>query len=186
MTTIISVIIALAALGVLVLGLWKYLKLRGTSVIVCPETDEPEAVEVKTMQAVLTGLVGKPKFQLRDCTRWPERQNCGQECLWQINLAPEDCLVRTILTKWYEDKSCVLCGKALGEPEWLEHTPALMNPDRKTVDLREVPADELPKVLSTHQPICWNCHIAETFRREFPNLVIERPTTHEKANRNSF
>jgi hypothetical protein len=69
----------------------------------------------------------------------------------------------------------VLCGKPLEEIDWLEHKPALMSPEQKTVEWHEVRAEKLPEVLSTHLPVCWNCHIAETFRREFPELVVDRP-----------
>jgi hypothetical protein len=45
-----------------------------------------------------------------------------------------------------------------------------MNADRGSVEWREIRPEKLYDVLATHMPICWNCHIAETFRREF-NLV---------------
>lgn len=59
----------------------------------------------------------------------------------------------------------------------MERKPALMSPERRTVEWHEVPAETLPEVLSTYRPVCWSCHIAESFRREHPELVIERPRT---------
>jgi len=34
--------------------------------------------------------------------------------------------------------------------------------------------EQLPRLLGTHAPVCWNCTVAETFRRRYPDLVIER------------
>jgi hypothetical protein len=42
------------------------------------------------------------------------------------------------------------------------------------VQWSEIPAEKLQEVMRTHQPVCWNCHIAETFRREHPELVVDR------------
>jgi hypothetical protein len=33
---------------------------------------------------------------------------------------------------------------------------------------------DLPKAFSTHQPVCWNCHVTENFRRLHPRLVTDR------------
>jgi hypothetical protein len=43
------------------------------------------------------------------------------------------------------------------------------------VQWSEIPAEELPEVFETHLPVCWSCHIAETFRREYPKRVVDRP-----------
>jgi hypothetical protein len=29
-------------------------------------------------------------------------------------------------------------------------------------------------LFSTHKPVCWSCHVTQTFRREFPELVVYR------------
>lgn len=168
---IVAIIVGLIALD---LVLWpvvrNYLRFRGDRVVTCPENDKPAGVEVDALQAALSrGL------RLKECSRWPERQNCGQECLKQIEAAPDGCLVRTILGNWYAGKTCVLCGKPLGDIDWAEHRPALMSPDRHTVEWKDLQPETVPEALATHLPICWNCHIATTFRREHPELVTERP-----------
>jgi hypothetical protein len=38
-------------------------------------------------------------------------------------------------------------------------------------------------VLSTHLPVCWDCHIARRFRREHPALVVDRPRRSQAAQR---
>ena len=155
-------------LGFRVFGV-RYLRFRGTRVVTCPETEQPAAVKV-----ALAATFDEPHLRLKECTRWPERRNCGQECLKQIEAAPEDCLVRTILTKWYQGKSCIYCRKPLGTINWLEHKPALLSPERNTVEWQDLRPETIPGVLATHRPVCWNCHIAETFRREHPELIVDR------------
>lgn len=156
-------------------AIWSYLKYRGTRVVTCPETGRTVAVELDAMHATLTSAVGAPDLRLTDCTRWPERQNCGQDCLAQIEESPEDCLARVMLTRWYEERKCAFCGKPFGTINWADHRPALMDTEGITREWREIPAETLPRVLKTYEPVCWNCHIAESFRREHPELVIERP-----------
>ncbi len=152
-----------------------FLKYRGTRVITCPESQAPAAVKVDAAHAAVTAGVGEPVLQLKTCTRWPERQDCGQQCLSQIAASPEGCLVRNIATHWYAGKQCAYCGKEFGEIHWHERQPALMGPDRTTVQWSEVRPEMLPGVLATHPPVCWDCHITETFRARHPELVIERP-----------
>jgi Protein of unknown function (DUF1761) len=47
----------------------------------CPETQAPVSVQFNALRAAWTGLAGPPKLRLADCTRWPERADCGQECI---------------------------------------------------------------------------------------------------------
>src|SRR6266508_5356565 len=80
-----------------------FVRYRGKRVITCPETRKPAAVEVDAGHAALTAATHHRDLRLKSCSRWPERQDCGQECLLQVELAPEDCLLRNILTSWYDD-----------------------------------------------------------------------------------
>jgi len=47
----------------------------------CPETHAPVSVRFNALRAAWSGLSGPPKLRLADCTRWPERAACGQECI---------------------------------------------------------------------------------------------------------
>ncbi len=179
MTNAISLGVALATLVALYVLLRAaartYLRFRGTRVVSCPETKTTAARELDAGRAALTAGLHEPELRVTSCSHWPERQDCGQRCLEEIRSAPDGCLARTMLSSWYRGKSCVTCGRALGEIDWMERKPALMSPERRTVEWHEVPAQALPEVLSTHLPVCWSCHVAESFRREHPELVVDRP-----------
>ena len=49
--------------------------------VICPETHQEVGVTIDAAHAAATGLRGTPQFRLSDCTRWPARINCGQDCL---------------------------------------------------------------------------------------------------------
>jgi hypothetical protein len=163
---------------------------RGRMLFTCPETRKSACVKVAGGDAARSALFGRPKIHLSDCSRWPERQDCGQECLSQLGANPESCLVWTKVCDWYHGRACVYCHKPFNEQHWHDHRPALMGLDRKTVQWNEIAAEKLPEIFETYRPVCWSCHIAETFRREYPGRFVDRPanrgpmgellTAHEK------
>lgn len=180
METTVGSLIALVAIAValwlgirwLVRSLSKY---RGSRIVTCPETKTPVIVEVDSLHALLTSTVGPPDIRLQDCSRWPIRAQCGQECLTNLDVAPDSCLVSGVLMRWYRDKNCVYCRKAFPELQWLDHRPALLSPEGNLVSWNEVSMDQLQSVLATHSPVCWNCYIAQEFRVNHPDLVVIRP-----------
>src|SRR6185503_10341548 len=106
------VVLVLAVVGlylVVPFAAHAYLRYRGKRIITCPETRRPAAVQVDARHAALTAAISRPELRLKTCSRWPEREDCGQECLLQVELSPEDCLVRNMLTSWYTGKRCVSC-----------------------------------------------------------------------------
>jgi hypothetical protein len=151
-----------------------YCTYRGRRLVRCPETQQTAAVNVAARQAAASALWGNSTLRLDQCSRWPERQNCGQECLQQIEADPDNCLVWNIVSHWYEGQTCALCGKRIGRLKRLDHAPALVDADRMTTEWRSFRPEELPRVFSKYRPVCWDCHVTETFRREHPELVIER------------
>jgi hypothetical protein len=164
----------IAAALVLTIGMRTWLRYRGQRVIECPENHAPAGVEVDARQAAVSALGGRLELHLKDCTRWPERAGCDEACLRQVETSPEGCLVRTVLARWYEGRTCALCGAAFGEIHWHDHKPALLTPDGVPRSWAELPVDHVPEVLQTHRPLCWNCQVTESFRRRFPELVIDR------------
>jgi hypothetical protein len=148
---------------------------RGQRIVTCPETKKPVIVEVDSLHASLTSTVGLPDIRLKDCSRWPIKGQCGQECLTELDVAPERCLVSGVLMRWYRDKNCVYCRKSFTEVHWLDHRPALLSPAGKLMVWNEINVDHLSEVLKTHSPVCWDCYIAQTFRMAHPDLVVLRP-----------
>lgn len=176
-TIIVAVLVLAAGLAVLrgIPGVRAYLNFRGKRLITCPETHKPEAVEVAAGEAGLGVFFNEPTMRLKECSRWPERQNCGQDCLRQIEADSQNCLVWNIVSKWYEGKRCAFCRKPFGALHQWDHAPALLGPDFKTSEWKNVRPEKLPDIFATRQPVCWNCHVTETFRRLHPELVTDRP-----------
>ncbi len=162
---VVAVVAAIAAL----LGR-RYLALRGPRLVECPETHEPAAVDVRAARAAVSG-----RFTLTDCSRWPERGTCGRECLAQIERAPEDCLVRSVVTKWYAGKSCSVCHTPLDTIDWFEKRPGVIDAEGVARPWPDIAPETLPSVLATQRPICFDCYVATTFRRERPDLVLDNP-----------
>ncbi len=174
----VAVIVVVVALGLFAFraipALRAYFGYRGKRLITCPETHKAAAVDVAAGEAAVGAFLSEPTVRLKECSRWPERQDCGQQCLQQIEVSPENCLVWNIVSTWYEGKECVFCHKTLSGLHHLDHAPALLSPDHKSVEWRELRPEQLPDVFSTHRPVCWNCHVTETFRRLHPELVVDR------------
>lgn len=153
-----------------------WLRYRGTRVVTCPETSLPVGVDVDVKHAVGSASTGHLDLRLRDCTRWPERQNCGQECLAQIHASPEGCLAQNILANWYAGKTCHFCREAFGTIAWADRKPGLLSPQHRVLSWEEVPADTIPDVLKSHDPVCAHCLVTEKFRQQHADLVVERST----------
>ena len=154
---------------------------RGSRIVTCPESKKPVIVEVDSLHALLTSTVGPPDIRLKDCSRWPIREECGQECLMDLDVAPENCLVSGVLMRWYRDKNCVYCRKKFPEVHWLDHRPALLSPAGRLVSWNEINVDRLENVLETHSPVCWDCYIAQEFRLDHPDLVVYRPWLNDNS-----
>jgi len=169
-----AVAVGVALMLELVRALRTYLKFRGKRIVSCPETHQAAGVRVAAGKAALQATAGAPDIRLSECSRWPEKEACGQECLAQIKEAPKACLVSTIVNQWYAGQSCAYCKKPFGEVHWHDHPPALVDQERKTIPWSDVSIENLQQVLATHGPVCWSCHITETFRREHPEIVVNR------------
>src|SRR5690349_12129483 len=118
-----SAVVSLMTLALLAVALWfgiRWLvrsssRYRGSRIVTCPETRKPVTVEIDSLHASLTSTISLPDIRLENCTRWPIKGQCGQECLSELDVAPERCLVSGVLMRWYRDKNCVYCRKAFTE-----------------------------------------------------------------------
>jgi hypothetical protein len=165
--------IVLSVYAAIALTAWH--RARGTRVIVCPETQQPEAVQVDAGHAAVSAMWEQADIRLKTCSRWPERQGCDQGCVTQIAIAPHDTLATTMLTRFFKDKRCTICKRPIAPVQAAQPRPGLLNvATGETLCWEELPARGLPQVLSTHLPVCASCQVAETFRRQFPDLVTDR------------
>jgi hypothetical protein len=153
------------------LSLQDYYKNRGPQSLVCPDSGEPVDVEVDSKFAFWTALRGQEHSRLQSCTRWPEKADCGQECLQQIDPSPEN--IERLLTKWYEGKSCAICTRSLSPSDWRRSRLALLNEQHKLFELRDMYLEELQQNLQHMRPLCWNCHQEERARQAVPARVLK-------------
>ena len=178
MPTAAYLIVAALVLAALFFGIRyfvrAYYRYRDSRIIICPDSKEQAMVEVDAVHAALTSVLGQPDIRLQNCWRWPLHENCGQECLAQLDVAPEECLVRGALMRWYDFKSCFYCGRPFHQIHLLEHKPALRTPEGKLLEWRDVPLKNLQAALGSYLPVCWDCYIAQSFLHEHPELVVYR------------
>jgi hypothetical protein len=153
----------------------RALKFHGKMLVTCPETSKPAAVKVDLTRAAMTSLGGHVQPELGDCSRWPERSDCGQDCVVQVEKDPQGHRVWTIASKWFEGKKCVYCKKPIPPFLYSDHKPAVICAEKITTQWDQICTEKLPETLSTAYPVCWSCHVAETFIREHSDLVVIRP-----------
>jgi len=73
-----------ACLAFLMPALWGkqiYNHYRGSRAVSCPETHRQVAVSFDALHAAVTGFFNKPELRLAQCTLWPARSGCDQECI---------------------------------------------------------------------------------------------------------
>jgi len=135
---------------------------RGIRVITCPQTSQPAAVELAVWRGAVRSVIGRPGLRIHECSGWPERRGCDQGCVHEIAAAPADSLVPNILTRWYQDKACACCGNPLRQIHSGRRQPGLMSPERKLIEWKEIPPQNILQVLATAGPVCRACVISET------------------------
>jgi hypothetical protein len=169
--TIVAISIACAALAVtLLLRVRSY---RGKRVVVCPETHETAGAEIDALAAARGEVFGEPQFVLSACSRWPENAACDQACAPQIADAPRETLVRDIVRRWYLGRSCSFCGASV-EGAGDAVAPGLRTLDGKLHEWRDILPQDLMRVLDNAAAVCARCELTESFRRDFPAMVVER------------
>ena len=153
------------------ISLQSYFRNRGRRSVVCPDNHEPVTVEVDNQFAFFTALRGEEHERLQSCSRWPEKGDCGQECLAQVNPSPEN--LERLLQKWYQGKSCAICARPLTPADWRRSRLALLNEEHKLFELRHMHLDEIPSALDHMVPLCWNCHQEERVRQATPPRILK-------------
>ena len=62
-------------------GFRYYPMFRGTRLVICPETHKAALVEVAAKSMGLQAILNDPCVHLSECSLWPMRQDCSENCL---------------------------------------------------------------------------------------------------------
>ena len=57
---------------------------HGMHRVTCPETKKRAAVEIDAVHCAATSLAGTEYMRLTECSRWPEKKDCEQECVYEL------------------------------------------------------------------------------------------------------
>lgn len=179
-TTATVAFLAILTGGLVIAGAWRALRIwrryAGMRLVTCPDTGTMAAVEVNARRAAIASLFDEePVEHLAYCSLWKTRGRCDEACLAQVEAGGEDRSVQRIVERYYAGKVCRLCGKPIGEVSFLDHHAALADAQGRTVEWSEIPPEQLPDAMRSRLPVCWSCHVAESFRRLHPELVTDRP-----------
>jgi hypothetical protein len=177
MTTQLFVVLLIGIVLAVYLGiaLTAWIRLRGTRVVTCPETHKPAAVTLDTGHAAVTAVWEKADLKLNTCSRWPERQGCDQACVPQIVESGDETRPQMMAAHFFEGQRCTICQHPIDAVNAAALQPGLLDPvthDAAAWD--EIAAQDLPDAFRTRKPICANCALAESFRRRFPDRVVDR------------
>jgi hypothetical protein len=168
-----GVFVGVAALLAVAWAVREWRRFGGTRVVTCPETGRPAAVKIDSRRAAMTALSPSGEsVHLADCSRWETRGRCDDACLEEA-VGP-DSRATEIAARWYAGRRCVYCGKPVHDEAFVAHRVAVRGPDRLTREWSDIAADQLPDAFSAGEAVCWDCHVAETFRRQYPELVTDR------------
>jgi hypothetical protein len=167
------------------IALATWFRLRGTRVVTCPQTHKPAAVTVDLGHAAATAVLDTADVQLTTCSCWPEREGCDQACVPQIVEAQDETRARTIAAHFFEGARCAICQTRIEPPNPATLQPGLFDPATQEVAAwDEVPAEQLMDIFKARRAICPNCTLAESFRRRFPDRVVDRIPRPGSAARN--
>ena len=79
---IIAAIAAIAVLYILLpVAADTFSRYRAKRVLRCPETGGEAEVSVDASRAAFFSTLGRTILRVKDCSLWPERKGCGQDCL---------------------------------------------------------------------------------------------------------
>ena len=65
-------------------GIGVYFRFRGIRLLTYPETHGVALAELAAGSMAIQAMLDEPCLYLGGCSRWPMRQDCGQDCLRQI------------------------------------------------------------------------------------------------------
>jgi hypothetical protein len=151
-----------------------YLRERSPRIVHCPATGQAVSIHLAAGRAAV-GLHRRGVLDVTRCTLWPERGNCAQRCLAEVERSPDHCLFQQVLAHWYRGKQCAFCQRSIPAAQWGDLQPGLLAPDGRILMWSEIPPTALYDVMETYRPVCASCDVAESFRQRHADWVVERP-----------
>jgi len=77
-----AMVLALGGLYVLLpLVVHTFQRYRNKRVMTCPETGGLAEVDIDSRRAALTSAIGRPLLKVKNCTLWPKKKGCDEDCL---------------------------------------------------------------------------------------------------------
>lgn len=170
-------IAGVAAVTILARYFYVYYKLKGKRLVTCPENHQFATVGMDAARGARESLLKEPALHLNACTRWPEKQDCAQDCLPQITSDQVGRRVPKIVADYYRGKACAFCGNPVSDVDvwWLHQEPGFVDSQMHLVSWETIPPEQLPAAFAAWKPVCWSCSITETFRKEHASLLLDRP-----------
>jgi hypothetical protein len=93
---------------------------------------------------------------------------------------PHDAATTAELKHFFGGKTCAACSRPIPPVHAGELHPGLLNATtHEAIVWEDIPAANLSATLESHVTICSSCLTAETFRRQYPELVVDRHRTTE-------
>jgi hypothetical protein len=79
------------------------------------------------------------------------------------------------LKHFFEGRQCETCSRPIPPVHAGDLRPGLLNTTtHETIAWDDIPDTNLTATLANHVPICSNCVVLETLRRQHPELVVDR------------
>ena len=79
---VVAAIIALAAVYVLVpVAADTFRRFRTRKSLTCPVAGQEAEVGIDAGGAALTSVFGRALLRVKNCSLWPQRKGCGQDCV---------------------------------------------------------------------------------------------------------
>ena len=77
-----AAIIALGGLYVLLpLVIHTFQRYRNKRVMTCPETGSPAEINIDAQRAALSSAFDRPLLKIKNCTLWPKKKGCDEDCI---------------------------------------------------------------------------------------------------------
>lgn len=79
------------------------------------------------------------------------------------------------LKRFFDGKACALCKRPIPPVQRTGLKPGLWNPQtHEAQSWDEIPNGNVSSALQGQLPLCSACQVAESFRRKFPDHVVDR------------